>query len=123
MTAAVAEARKVQAIAVGGEDRLKEALERAAGGAAMTVPELDTILRRRARAELYLESAVAQPVQLSDAELRAAYAKAPELLASIPYEQAAPQLRPYVRAMRLRDAAQGYYQAVRARLHLEIVPS
>jgi hypothetical protein len=120
---ATAEARLVATIAVGGETRLKEALERATGIAGGGAVELDSVLRRRARAELYLETAVAQPVQLSDAELRAAYAKAPEILASKPYDEIVPTLRAFVRASRLRDIAQGYYQAVRARLHLAIVQS
>ena len=89
---AAAEARLVATIAVGGETRLKEALERATGVAGGGAVELDSILRRRARAELYLETAVATPVQPSDAELRAAYAKAPEILTSKPYDEILPTL-------------------------------
>lgn len=115
------EARAALAITL-GESRLTEALSVAGGGvAAAAEPELAAILQRRARAELYLEIAVAQPVPLTEGDLRAAQAKAPPSLAKKPFEDAVPDLRIYLRSQRLREASQAYYQAVRGRLKLEIV--
>jgi hypothetical protein len=42
------------------------------------------------------------------------------MLEGTEFEKAVPALRVLVRATRLREAAQAYYQAVRARIHLEI---
>ena len=88
------------------------------GGAA----ELEAILLRRARAEIYLELAVAEPAEVTEGELRAAWAHPPPSLRTLEFEAALPALRVQVRALRLREAGQAYYQAVRGRLHLEIVP-
>jgi hypothetical protein len=103
------------------DDRIDEILGKSSGG----VPgggaaELEAILLRRARAETYLELAVAEPVDVTEGELRAAWAHPPKMLEGAEFEKAVPALRVLVRATRLREAAQAYYQAVRARLHLEI---
>ncbi|GAC1352130.1 MAG: hypothetical protein NVS3B20_05940 [Polyangiales bacterium] len=112
---------EVQAILVGGAPRLAQAIGLATFGGVVSSTDLDTILRRRARAELYLETAVLQPVRPSEPELRAAQLKAPKVLAEIPFQEATPRLTEYVRSVRLRETSQSYYQAVRARLHIEIV--
>ncbi len=107
-----------------GDGRLAEVLTVAGGGVAGSgAPELAAILKRRARAELYLELAVAQPVTLTEGDLRAAHAKAPPSLAKKPFEDAVPELRIHLRSLRLREASQAYYQAVRGRVKLEIVSS
>ena len=115
------EARTALALTI-GTGRLDEALSAASGAATGGgVVELASILRRRARAEIYLEVAISQPVDVGEAELRAAYAKPPQALAGKSFEEAAPALRVFLRSSRLRDASQAYYQAVRGRLKLEIV--
>ena len=121
LAAEVPDTRAVQAIAVGGDEQLAGALRDANGRATGGALELQAILQRRARAQLYLELTVAQPVELNEAELRAAYVKAPDVLAKRPFDEATPGLRSYLRAQRLREAAQAYYQAVRTRLRLEVV--
>ena len=117
----VAAARLALRLSIG--DRLDPLLAAATagvpgGGAA----ELEAILLRRARAEIYLELAVAEPVDVSEGELRAAWAHPPAALRTLEFDAAVPALRVHVRALRLREAGQAYYQAVRGRLHLEIVP-
>lgn len=116
----VDDARLALRLAVG--DRVDEILGKASGGApGGGSAELESILLRRARAETYLELAVAEPVDVTEGELRAAWAHPPKMLESTDFEKAVPALRVLVRAIRLREAAQAYYQAVRARLHLEII--
>jgi len=114
------EARTALELAV-GTGRIEQAVASANGGAVSggTV-ELASILRRRARAEIYLELAISQPVDVSETDLRAAYAKPPSPLMGKTFEEAAPALRIALRSARLRDASQAYYQAVRGRLKLEI---
>jgi hypothetical protein len=115
------EARRVEVVEVGGEARLARALELATGAKDGGASELAAVFRRRARAELYLEIAVSQPIRSSDAELRSAFLGAPEELTRLGFDGALPLLRAYVRSVRLRELAQSYYQAVKGRLHLEVV--
>lgn len=110
-------------IAVGGEARLNEALARATGsdkGGALAESELATILKRRARAELYLEVATGQGYEPNEAELRAAHLKIP-MFAKVPYDEVSKPVRAYLRTQRLREGAQAYHQAVRSKLRLEII--
>ncbi len=126
---ATEDARLSQIVALGGEARLQELIARATGvtggeGSAtekQTLPELDAILRRRARAEVYIETAVAQLVDPTEGELRAAQAKLPAV-AKVPFEQAAPGIRAFLRTARLRESSVAYYQAIRSKVRLEIVP-
>ncbi|MEO7095489.1 MAG: hypothetical protein ABI175_19695, partial [Polyangiales bacterium] len=115
------EARTTLALTV-GTGRLEEALSAASGGVpGGGIVELASILRRRARAEIYLEIAISQPVEVTEAELRSAYGKPPAALVGKTFDEAAPSLRIFLRSGRLREASQAYYQAVRGRLKLEIV--
>lgn len=119
--AAVNDVRVGETVAIGGDARFADMIERATGRKDGGTTELAAIFRRRARAELYLEVGVGQAIEPSDLELRAAYAKAPEALAKQPFDDVHRALRAYVRSTRLRDAAEAYYQAVRSKLRLEIV--
>jgi hypothetical protein len=83
--------------------------------------ELTKILARRAHAQLYLEVVVAEIVSITDAEVRAYQPHAPSALASAAYADVSAKLRSYLRALRLREAGERYYQAVRGRIHLEII--
>jgi hypothetical protein len=119
---ATEDARIGEEIASGGAARVADMLERATGSKAGGAAELAAILGRRARAELYLELGVGQPVEPTDDELRLAWAKSPAGIDKTKtFEEVAPGLRAWVRTTRLREGAQAYYQAVRAKLRLEIV--
>jgi hypothetical protein len=115
-------ARLGEEIAAGGAERFAAMLERATGSKTGGVVELTAILVRRARAELYLEIGVGQPMEPTDDELRVAWAKSPGGIDKTQtFESVAPALRGWVRTTRLREGAQAYYQAVRSKLRLEIV--
>jgi hypothetical protein len=113
-----ADVRRAQELLVGGAGRLNELLVRVSGNSKVGDEELTAILRRRARAELYLEAAVGLSYEPSEPELRAAHAKWSD---GNTYEQAAPDVRACLRTMKLREGAQAYHQAVRSKLRLEIV--
>lgn len=114
----IADARRSLSLAVGGTERFAELMVRATGSTEGAAPELATVLRRRARTQLYLESAVGLAYEPNEGELHAAHAK---LLSNEPFDAAAPVLRAYLRTLRLREGAQAYHQAVRSKLRLEIV--
>jgi hypothetical protein len=108
---------------VGGAERLREALVRASGKEtvdASTSRELDGMVRRHARAELYLESAVVGEISIDEVDLRAAWAKLPSADRP-PFATVAPTLAADLRASRLRESASAYYQLVRSRLRLELI--
>lgn len=121
VVAATVVARKVLEEAVGGAERLNAALTGAFGHKvnAPEVAELDTIVRRRARAEIWLEVAVAPPIEPTIVELAAFHPKSPELVAKAPFD--AERVRPHARAARLREFANTYLQLVRSKLQLEIL--
>lgn len=112
------DARNAEVLAVGGASRFSEFLIRATGSAEGGAAELATILRRRARAELYLETAIGLAYEPNEGELHTLHGK---LLSKEPFDAAAPILRAYLRTMKLREGAQAYHQAVRSKLRLEIV--
>ncbi|MBI2389329.1 MAG: hypothetical protein HYV09_07005 [Deltaproteobacteria bacterium] len=118
---AATDARNAEVLAVGGEERFRELLTRATGSAAGGAAEIEAVLRRRARTELYLESAVGLTFEPNEGELHAAHGKIPAV-AGKSFEEVAAALRAYLRTLRFREGAQAYHQAVRSKLRLEIVP-
>lgn len=119
---ATVDANVAQTVAVGGDERMRELRVQATGSPEGGASELAAILRRRARAELYLEAAVAQPVEPNEIELRSAWVKAPGVYAKRPFDEVSGDVRAWLRTTRLRESAQAYYQAIRSKLRLEIVP-
>lgn len=120
---AIEDVKLAQQLSVGGEAKFNEAMARATGsdkGSAAAESELAVILRRRARAELYLEVATGQAYEPNEAELRAAHSKLP-MFSKVAYDEVSKPLRAYLRTQRLREGAQAYHQAVRSKLRLEII--
>jgi hypothetical protein len=115
------DARAVMLASIGGAAVLTDVETRVSGTATGAERELTKILARRARAELYLEVVVADVAAMTDADVRAYQPRAPAALASAPYADVSAPLRAYLRALRLREAGERYYQAVRGRIHLEII--
>ncbi len=108
-------AARVQLIqAVGGPRSLANA-ELAEG---MSVSELARILRRRARASLYLDQMVAPMLEPSNSELRAAHRAAPLPLRSQPFANVVESVRRWYVGRRLAASASAFYQNARSRLQV-----
>jgi hypothetical protein len=84
--------------------------------------ELRKLLRRRARASLYLDQMVAPMLEPSEAELRKLHRTAQTPFRGQPYREISPRLRRWYIGTRLGAAALAYYQNARARLSLEFLP-
>ena len=83
--------------------------------------EIDALLRRSAKASLYLDRMVAPTVACSEAELRALHQAGGTPLDGQPYEAAAPGLQRWCDGGRLAQAVDGYYQNARSRVTLVLV--
>ena len=100
MTRQVELARKLMSDRVGGDDALTEA-QRAEG---ISNAELSGILRRQARASLYLDRMVAPMLRPSDAELEAIQRSAPVALQNEPFVRVRPLLLRWYVSRRLASA-------------------
>jgi hypothetical protein len=105
-------------------------LERAGGPAAVESAlvaerlgrsELNVILRRQARASLYVDRMIAPMLSPSEGELRAAQASAPAALGSRPFDEVAPALRRWYVAGRLHQALSLFRQNARSRLRITLL--
>lgn len=83
--------------------------------------EIDALLRRQARASLYLDRMVAPMLEPSDPELRAIQRTGTTPFTSVPYEKAAPALKRWVIGQRLGQAITAFYQTARSRVSVTIV--
>lgn len=97
---------------VGGPERLEEA----ARAEQISEREIDVLLRRRARASLYLDTMVAPMLRPNESELRILHANRQTPFSSSPYEQVAAPLKRWYAGQRLASAVAAYYQGARARL-------
>ncbi len=113
-----AEARRGLVEQVGGEAPLAEAL-RAEG---LAEQELNSLLRRRARASLYLDRMVAPMLAPTRTELRLVYANEKHPYQGSSFERVESPLRRWVIARRLADAVENYFQGARQRLEITILP-
>jgi hypothetical protein len=102
---------------VGGPYALGQA-QRAEG---MGERELLQILRREARASLYLDRMVAPMLTPSLAELHAAHRTGPPALRGRPFSQVKTELQRWLISRRLEAALQAFYQNARARVSLTIL--
>jgi hypothetical protein len=77
------------------------------------------IVRRQARASLYLDRMVAPMLVPSSAELRLVHGQTP--FAKLPFEQVEAQLERYVVSRRMSDALGDYYRNVRTRIDITLL--
>jgi hypothetical protein len=112
MTRQVELARKLLIDRVGGEDALLEA-QHAEG---ISAAELSNILRRQARASLYLDRMVAPMLRPSDAELEAIQRSAPAALQNEAFMRVRPLLLRWYVSRRLGSAMSSFFQEARSRV-------
>lgn len=98
------------------------ALQRAAQAEGLGSLEIRGLLRRKARASLYLDRMVAPMLEPSEAELRRVHRSGKTPFRGQSYRAVAPKLRRWYVAQRLGEAALAYYQNARARLTIEYLP-
>ncbi|WP_437722924.1 hypothetical protein [Sorangium sp. So ce861] len=95
----------------------------AAAAEGVSSDELDALLRRQARASLYLDRMVAPMLEPSDFELKLVLRSGATPFKDQRYEDVAPALKRWYVAQRLAHALDTYYQNARARVSLSIVPA
>jgi hypothetical protein len=110
-------ARKLMSDRVGGEDTLLQA-QRAEG---ISNAELTRILRRQARASLYLDRMVAPMLRPSDAELEAIQRRAPAALQNEPFVRVRPLLLRWYVSKRLASAMSSFFQEARSRVTITLL--
>jgi hypothetical protein len=117
MTRQLELARKLMSDRVGGDDALAEA-QRAEG---ISNAELSGILRRQARASLYLDRMVAPMLRPSDAELEAIQRSAPVALQNEPFVRVRPLLLRWYVSRRLASAMSSFFQEARSRVTVTLL--
>lgn len=110
-------ARKVLSERVGGEALLQEA-QRAEG---ISSAELSALLRRQARASIYLDRMVAPMLRPSDAELEAIQRSAPAALQNEPFARVRPLLLRWYVSRRLSSAMASFFQEARSRITITLL--
>ena len=105
-------ARRFLLARVGGEDRLKAAMD----AERFSTDELDALLRRTARASLYLDRMVATQVDPTELELRQLHGSGQTPFSKQPFANVAGDLRRWVVAQRLAEALEAFYQRARSRV-------
>lgn len=110
-------ARKLLIDRVGGEEALSAA-QRAEG---ISNAEVSGMLRRQARASLYLDRMVAPMLRPSDAELEAIQRSAPAALQNEPFVRVRPLLLRWYVSKRLSSAMSSFYQEARSRVTITLL--
>lgn len=98
-----------------------EALSQVQSAEGISARELTRILRRQARASLYLDRMIAPMLRPSDAELAAEYQTEKARFRGLPYADAIPALRRIHVARRLSAAVAAFYQNARTRLRITVL--
>jgi hypothetical protein len=83
--------------------------------------ELSALLRRRARASLYLDRMIAPMLAPSDAELRSVYRSGQSPFSDLPFDQAAGALRRWYVSRRLGEAVEAFFQTARSRVDVVVL--
>ncbi|MCA9600360.1 MAG: hypothetical protein KC776_43950 [Myxococcales bacterium] len=97
------------------------AVEQAAIAEGMDDREILRILRRRARASLYLDRMVAPMLAPSRAELQSLHRTTQTPFRNRPFDEIEPALRRWYVGRRLAQALENFYQNARSRLEVKIV--
>lgn len=97
------------------------AVERARAAEGIDDREILRMLRRQARASLYLDRMVAPMLAPSRAELEVIHRTLDTPFAALPFDQAQAPLARWTVALRLSEALATFYQNARSRLELTIV--
>jgi hypothetical protein len=103
---------------VGGAD----ALRRAMALEGIDDSELDTLLRRRARAALYVDRALTPLLRPTDEQLREVFRTSAHPFKNAPFESVRPALARWFVEERLRAAETTFLQVARARVRVVVVP-
>jgi hypothetical protein len=96
-------------------------LERASHAEHIAASEVTSLLRRRARASLYLDRMVATMLTPSDTELRIVHRTTRTPFSGADYESVAPLLQRWYVAQRLNTAVRAFYEGARSRLHVTLL--
>ena len=83
--------------------------------------ELDILLRRQARASLYLDRMVAPMLEPSDLELRDVFRSGITPFEGQPFDKIAPALERWYVGLKLSQALDAYYQNARSRITVVLV--
>jgi hypothetical protein len=102
---------------VGGRAKLNGA----AAAEGIVSDELNTLLRRRARASWYLDQMVAPMLAPSDLELRAVHKRGESPFTAQRFEEVEPKLRRWYVSTRLAAALDRYYRAARSRVDVVVI--
>lgn len=102
---------------VRGRDRLIAA----AAAEGITSDELDALLRRQARASIYLDRMVAPMLEPNRAELRDLHRAGATPFKDKPFDEAAPAITRWYVGQRLSQAVETYYLNARARVSIAVM--
>jgi hypothetical protein len=94
----------------------------AARAEGLSSDELDALLRRQARASLYIDKMIAPMLAPSDSELREVWRSSASPFTG-PFDKVAPLLRRWFVGQRLGQALEAYYQNARSRVRITIIRS
>jgi hypothetical protein len=83
--------------------------------------ELSALLRRQARASLYLDRMIAPMLQPSDAELRSVHRAGQTPFSALPFDQVSGALRRWYVARRLAEAVEAFFQTARSRVNVIVL--
>jgi hypothetical protein len=98
-----------------------EELDRASQAENISATEVAGLLRRRARASLYLDRMVATMLTPSDTELRIVHRTTRTPFSGAEYESVAPLLSRWYVAQRLNTAVRAFYEGARSRLSVTLL--
>lgn len=110
-------ARAILEQRVGGRDRLVEA----AAAEGISSDELDAMLRRQAKASLYLDRMVAPMLEPTDLELLALHRTGQTPFSNRPFDDVKDRLKRWYVGVRLAQALDTYYQNARSRVTMVTV--